>query len=52
LVLPPHLDVREISRLPVNEREKLYLGGSHELYCLYFGELSRRKGETEFRVPT
>jgi hypothetical protein len=52
LILPPRLDSREFSQLPVNEREKLYLDGSHELYCLYFGELIRRAGETEFRVVT
>jgi len=50
LVLPPRVDVHEFTQLPVNEREKLYLGGSHELYCLYFGELIERMGETEFRV--
>jgi tRNA1(Val) A37 N6-methylase TrmN6 len=50
LVLPPCLNVRELDQLPVNEREKLYLDGSHELYCLYFGQLIKRTGETEFRV--
>ncbi|MCK5020760.1 MAG: hypothetical protein KAS32_27310 [Candidatus Peribacteraceae bacterium] len=52
LVLPPRVDVHEFYQLPVNEREKLYLDGSHELYCLYFGELIKRTGETEFRVTT
>ncbi len=50
LVLPPHLDVAELRQLPANEREKLYLDGSHELYCIYFGQLINRTGETEYRV--
>ena len=50
LVLPPYLDVRELDQLPLNECEKLYLDGSHELYCLYFGALIKRAGKTEFRV--
>lgn len=50
IVLPPFLDVKEFSSLPEHEREKLYLGESHELFCLYFGKLIRPIGETEFRV--
>ncbi len=50
LVLPPQLDPREFAALPPHERQKLYLGGSHELYCLYFGALARSAGETELRV--
>lgn len=50
LVLPPGLNLRELEGLPVHERQRLYLGGCHELYCLYFGELGRCWGETEFRV--
>ena len=51
IVLPPFLDVKEFSSLPENEREKLYLGESHELFCLYFGKLIKSIGETEFHVP-
>jgi hypothetical protein len=51
IVLPPLLNVKEFSSLPEHEREKLYLGESHELYCLYFGKLIKSIGETEFRVP-
>jgi SAM-dependent methyltransferase len=51
LVLPPYIDIREFEGLPDNERERLYLGESHELYCLYFGEFVSTVGETEFRVP-
>lgn len=50
LVLPPFIDISEFNGLPINEREKLYYGDSHELYCLYFGELIKRAGETVFRV--
>ena len=51
IVLPPFLDVREFSGLPEHEREKLYLGESLEIFCLYFGKLIQSIGETEFRVP-
>ena len=50
LVLPPYLDTREFEGLPKNERELLFLGESHELYCIYFGDLISTLGETEFRV--
>jgi len=51
IVLPPYLNVKEFSSLPEHEREKLYLGESHELFCLFFGKLIKSIGETEFRVP-
>ena len=50
LVLPPFIDISEFNGLPINEREKLFFCDSHELYCLYFGELIERVGETEFRI--
>jgi SAM-dependent methyltransferase len=50
LVLPPQLDIRELNSLPGHERQKLYLDGSHELYCLYFGDLAVSLGETELRA--
>jgi tRNA1(Val) A37 N6-methylase TrmN6 len=50
LVLPPRLDVGELNALPSHERQKLYLSRSHELYCLYFGDLAVSLGETELRV--
>jgi hypothetical protein len=50
LVLPPTLDVHELDGLPRNERQKLYMNGIHELYCLYFGDLATCFAETEFRV--
>jgi hypothetical protein len=50
IVLPPLLDTRELAGLPRNECQKLYLGESHELYCLYFGDLAAGFGDTAFRV--
>lgn len=50
LVLPPTVNVCEFGTLPAHERQKLYMDGTHELYCLYFGELAISLGETEFRV--
>jgi hypothetical protein len=49
IVLPPLLDIRELEGLPVHERQELYLGESHELYCLYFGSLARSSGVTQLR---
>ena len=50
IVLPPFMKVEEFEGLPKHEREKLYLGESHELYCLYFGKLKKIVGESEFRI--
>ena len=50
IILPPFISVEEFEGLPEHEREKLYLGESHELFCLYFGDLIKSLGETEFRV--
>jgi tRNA1(Val) A37 N6-methylase TrmN6 len=50
IVLPPFINANEFEDLPKHEREKLYLGRSHELYCLYFGGLKRFVGETEFHI--
>ena len=50
LVLPPSLDITELNALPRHERQVLYMDGSPELYCLYFGELLVTLGESEFRV--
>lgn len=52
IVLPPHIDVQEFDSLPKHESESLYLGESHELFCLYFGELVAVFGKSQFRVPT
>lgn len=50
IALPPFINAEEFEGLPKHEREKLYLGKSHELYCLYFGELKRFVGESEFHI--
>ena len=50
IVLPPFINTKEFDGLPKHEREKLYLGESHELFCLYFGSLIRSLDETEFHV--
>ena len=49
LILPPLVDASEFEGLPPHEREMLFLGESHELSCLYFGELARTNGLTEWR---
>lgn len=51
IVLPPFIEVQEFANLPKHKREKLYLGESHELFCLYFGKLIKSIGEAEFRIP-
>lgn len=50
LVLPPFVDTREFDGLPPHECQRLWLGSSHELYCLYFGKLMEQSGRTDFRV--
>jgi len=50
IVLPPFIDVNEFASLPDHEREELYFGKSHELFCLYFGRLKKSVGATKFRV--
>lgn len=52
IVLPPSIDVQEFDNLPKHEREKLYLGQDHQLFCLYFGKLKNSAGKTEFRAST
>lgn len=50
IVLPPYIDVQELNSLPEHEHEILYLGESHELFCLYFGKFIRSLGETKYHV--
>lgn len=50
IVLPPFIPVEEFEGLPEHELEKIYLGDRHELFCLYFGDLIRFLGVTEFCV--
>lgn len=49
IVLPPFIEASEFENLPKHECERLYMGKSHELFCLYFGDLMRSAGMTEFR---
>ncbi|MBN2371094.1 MAG: methyltransferase domain-containing protein [Vicinamibacteria bacterium] len=46
LVLSPLVDTREFDDLPAHERQGLFIGGSHEIFCLYFGSLVRSYGVT------
>ncbi|MGD2120925.1 MAG: methyltransferase domain-containing protein [Gemmatimonadota bacterium] len=50
LVLPPFIDPVEYQGLPPHERQEMYLEGSHELTCLFFGELAKVEEFTECRV--
>jgi SAM-dependent methyltransferase len=50
LVLPPLVKTTELEGLPPHERQSLFLDGSHELYCLFFGDLAEAPGATEYRV--
>jgi len=50
LVLSPLVDAGELEGLPAHERERLFMNGRHELFCLYFGELARAAGETVFSI--
>ncbi len=50
LILPPLVVTEELEGLPVHERQKVCIDGSHELYCLYFGELMRSAGDTGIRI--
>lgn len=50
LILPPFIDTREFAGIPAHERQSLYLGDKHELYCIYFGGLARVHGPTELRL--
>lgn len=50
LILPPFVDVHEFNGLCSHERQKLYMGDSLELFCLYFGDLVASIGETELWV--
>lgn len=50
IVLPPFINTQEFKNLPNHECESLYLGDNHELYCLYFGCLMKKIGNTKFKV--
>lgn len=50
LILPPFIDPTELVDLPPHERQSLYLEGSHELYCLFFGALAQGAGPSRLDV--
>lgn len=50
LILPPYIDCRELEDLPSHELQRIYLGETHALYCVYFGALAETEGETELRA--
>lgn len=50
LIQPPLVDPDELKHLPRHECESLYLNGSHELFCLHFGDLANLVGPSEYRV--
>jgi tRNA1(Val) A37 N6-methylase TrmN6 len=50
LILPPLLPADEFRGLPEFEMQKIFMDDKHALYCLYFGELAGRIGESELRI--
>ena len=51
IVLPPFINIKEFKNLPNHECESLFIGDSHELFCLYFGSLIRSTtGRSKFCV--
>jgi len=50
LILPPSLPNTEFQSLPAFEMQSIYLENEHALYCLYFGDLAERIGESELIV--
>ena len=50
LVQPPFIPVKEFAHLPTHELERLFIDTTLELYCLHFGELASRDGDSEYTV--
>jgi len=50
LIQPPFIKPEEFVHLPAHECERLFLGKSHELYCLHFGRLAKLTGKSEYKV--
>jgi 16S rRNA G966 N2-methylase RsmD len=46
LILSHEIEPQEFEGLPDHECQKIYLDKSHELYCLYFGNLAHSYGIT------
>jgi SAM-dependent methyltransferase len=49
LILSPYIDKTELQGLPPHERQSIYLGDEHVLYCLYFGSLASNQSQSELR---
>jgi len=52
LILPPFIEEKEFKDLLPHEFQKIYLGNDIVLFCLYFGNLSNRTGESKMIVET
>lgn len=50
LRLPKEFNIRELNKFPPHEIEKSYLDGEFKFYTIYFGNLIKKVGLTEFRV--
>ena len=50
LILPPQINVNEFEKITPYELQRIYLGEDQVLFCLYFGDLAIRIGETELRI--
>jgi hypothetical protein len=50
LIQPSFINPEEFEQLPAHECELLYLGGSHELYCLHFGKMAKLIGTSEYQI--
>lgn len=50
LRLPREIDLSELKGLPTHEFEKIYLDDEFKFYCVYFGELLQKVGDTEFKT--
>lgn len=50
LIQPPFVPREEYASLPLHEFESVYLNNNLELYCLYFGEIIKSIGETNYNI--
>lgn len=50
LRLPREIKISELESFPHHELERIYLDDDFKFYCAYFGKLTRKKGNTEFRA--
>jgi len=50
LILPPFIPEDEFTFLPSHEFQKIYLENELALFCLYFGNLMKKEGNTVLQV--